>query len=252
MIFRWRPTMGNTTKNKLNSFFCRFYSTLLNISLRRFALSDIYKVKCSFWFLTTVHLHGRRIHRAYRQTSWRLCAHGVDVHMYIYNFSLFFSPFFSVFFFLTYTIYMSTCTRSRCHSSSHAVQNNHMATLGVMTVTGWWAFTKRTVGRAGCLATKKKKKKSKSWSKMITDLWISLKVQFKQHIEDCPLEARAWGTITKFTEFIEMFFQDHETIIIIIVLFTEVSKKPVERFQLPLNKKGEMYFLNTGFVALTI
>lgn len=103
MIFRWRPTMGNTTKNKLNSFFCRFYSTLLNISLRRFALSDIYKVKCSFWFLTTVHLHGRRIHRAYRQTSWRLCAHGVDVHMYIYNFSLFFSPFFSVFFFFWHT-----------------------------------------------------------------------------------------------------------------------------------------------------
>lgn len=36
---------------------------------------------------------------------------------------------------------------------------------------------------------------------MITDLWISLEVQFKQHIEDCPLEGWAWGTITKFTEF---------------------------------------------------
>lgn len=148
---------GKHYEKQTQLFFCRFYWTLLNISLRRFALSDIYKVKCSFWFLTTVHLHGRRIHRAYRQTSWRLCAHGVDVHMYIYNFSLFF--FF--FFLFTYTIYMSTCARSRCHSSSHAVQNNHMATLGVMTVTGWWAFTKRTVGRAGCLATKKKKKKQK-------------------------------------------------------------------------------------------
>lgn len=40
-------------------------------------------------------------------------------------------------------------------------------------------FTKRTVDRTGCLARKKKKKNIK-WTEKITDLWISLKGQFKQ------------------------------------------------------------------------
>lgn len=144
-----------------------------------------------------------------------------------------------MFVFFTYTIYMSTCTRSRCHSSSHAVQNNHMATLGVMAVTGWWAFTKRTVGRAGCLATKTKTETLKSWSEMITDLWISVKVQFKQHIEDCPLEGWAWGTITQFTEFTEMFFSRSWEFRTIIVLFTEVSKNLLKDSNCLSIKKGK-------------